>query len=530
MAYNSFTYFLLFLTPVVILYYIFPKRLRWIVLLGASYVFYFIASGVYILFPLVTTVTVYACGRGINTVNDRFLLMKKEAPKEQRKLLKRRAEKRKKLWAAGTAVINISMLLFLKYFNFFSENAHGVLNALHIADGAAVVLKLILPLGISFYTLQAVGYITDVYRGTIRGDENFGRVALFIVFFPTVVEGPISRYDRLAPQIYTGHSFCMENFTHGAEMILWGLLKKVVIADRINMAVGTVFDRYTEYSGAVVAFAVLLYTIQIYCEFSGCMDMVSGSARLFGVALQKNFARPFFSHTVNEFWRRWHITLGAWLRDYVFYPISLSKPIQKLSKWSKRHLKGNLARILPTLIALFFVWFCNGFWHGANWKYIVYGLYYYALMTVGTLCEPMFKRIRERLKLNPKAGVYRAFQIVRTFVLVNIGMLIFRADSLRAAAEMAVSAVHNAGVRDFWNGTLLSLKLDGYDYLILAVGIAIVLAVEILQEKGKSITALIARQSLSVRWTIYFAGIFAVILFGAYGDGYDAAGFIYAQF
>ena len=525
MEYNSYAYLLVLLGTTFIIYYIVPKKARGLVLLLSSYIFYYISSGKHVVFPIFTTISVYLCGIIIDKIDNKLEKERKNVDKQVSKTLKKKANFKKKILIAIVAVCNLSVLFILKYLNFFSLKFFAL-----IGKQSPFTLKLTAAMGMSFYTLQAVSYLVDIYRGTIKPDKNFLRFALYISFFPTVVEGPISRYKQLAYQSYEGHNFDVQKFVHGCEMIMWGMFKKVVIADRLNMFVGAVFDNYANYSGIIIAVATLFYTIQIYCEFSGCMDIVTGSARLFGITLEKNFNHPFISHDVNEFWRRWHITLGTWLRDYVFYSISLSKPFQRFSKKVSNRLKGYYGNILPTVIALFAVWFCNGLWHGASTKYILYGLYYYVIMTSGMLLKPLFTSIQNKLKINTKSKPYKAFQIIRTFILVNIGMLMFRAQNVPVAFKIFASSFKNIKFSVLWDGTLLNLKLDKYDFILLAFCMVILITVSILQEKGKSIYEMISKQKLPVRWIVYFAAIFIVILFGAYGNGYDAAAFIYAQF
>ena len=339
------------------------------------------------------------------------------------------------------------------------------------------------------------------------------------------MEGPIGRYDQLAHQLYKGHKFDYKNVTFGMQLIIWGLFKKMVIADRANVFVDTIFKGYEQYSGITVVAAMLLYTLQIYAEFSGCMDIVTGSSQLFGVHLTKNFERPFFSKTINEFWRRWHITLGVWLRDYVFYSVSLSKPFMKFSKNAKHHLNEHFGRLVSAAIALFFVWFGNGIWHGASWKYIAYGLYYYAIMLMGMLFEPVFQKIVCILHINREWKSYHLFQILRTFILVNFGMLIFRATRLHIAIKMFFSIFTGFTTSVLKDNFLLKLGIEKLDMYVLLLGVVILFIVGLLQEKGHSLRQEIANRNIIIRWSIYLASIIVVIMLGAYGTGYNPVDF-----
>ena len=372
----------------------------------------------------------------------------------QGKLCQRKAKKeykaligwQKKCVCVCVVLVNVGILVFLKYSVFLGQVFTDVLGLIHINVENPMYQRM-MPLGISFYTLSAVSYIVDVYRGKYRASDKFGKVALFLAFFPHIVEGPIARFDLVGEQMYEGHRFSYENMTMGLQLILWGFFKKIVIADRANMYVNQIFDNYASYTGLPVVVGMLLYTLQLYAEFSGCMDIVRGSAQMFGIGLSENFNQPFISKTVSEFWRRWHMTLGAWFKDYVFYSVSLSKPFVKLSKKTREHMNTFFATFVPMSIAMFIVWFGTGIWHGASWKYVMYGLYYWAIMVIGLLMEPLFKKLYEKMNVDRQGKVYRLLQVVRTFIFVNVGMLMFRADDLTAFGHMFVSMFRDLHLR-----------------------------------------------------------------------------------
>lgn len=529
MAYSSIVYLLPFLGAVLLLYNGMPKKYRWCVLLLASYVFYWLNSPSTLVFLLLATVAVYFAGIFLNKIQDGFELSKKALDKEGKKKLRGVVGWQKKAVCACTFLFVFGLLAFLKYYPFLSENINHFLG-LFTEKHMLPQLKLIQPLGISYYTLQAAGYIIDVYRGKYRADKHIGKVALFLSFFPQIVEGPIARFDQTAGQLMEGNRTTYKNLTWGAQLILWGLFKKMVVADRANPFVAEVFGNYTEHSGAMLLMGGILFTVQIYMEFSGCMDIVIGSAQLFGVDLPKNFARPFFADSVNDFWRRWHITLGAWLRDYVFYSVSLSKGFGKLSKKAKEKLSPFLGALIPSAAALFCVWFCNGIWHGAGWKYLAYGMYYYLIMLLGMLLEPLFAKAASRIHLDRSSGGFRVFRILRTCVLVVGGMTLFRAESVGAFGEIMLRIFTDFAPGSIADGTLLHLGIDGWDFIAIAGGCVVVLIVSLLQEKGYSLRETVAGQNIVLRWTVYFALIFAVVIFGAYGTGYDQVAFIYGQF
>lgn len=512
--------FFIFLSIVVVLYYLVPLKYRWGVLLAASAWFYIASSGTLAIFLLLSIISIYIVGI---LLNEQSLVQKcipKELSKEEKKIQKQKIKRKKKWIIIGGIAFNFGILLFLKYFSFFASNINAVIDILHLGFRAPL-LKFALPLGISYYTLQATSYIIDVYRGKYEATRNFGKVALFLSFFPQMTEGPIGRFDHLAKQLYDGNKYQSDNIKIGIYLIIWGLFKKLVIADRAALFVNTVFD---ENPGGFIAFvAVALYTLQIYAEFSGAMDLVRGASHLFGVSLAHNFERPFFSKSIQEFWRRWHITLGAWLKDYVFYSVSLSKLNMKMNANVKKKLKGNFAKFIITAFPLFFVWFFNGFWHGATWKFILYGLYYYFIMMLGVLLQPYFNQWKEKMKINTESNWWSIFAILRTIIIVMGGMLIFRSPSLGSALKMLISMVTSL------HFNILDFGLSYIDFIILLGSVLILLLVSWLQERSVNIYYLIEKKHM-IRYSILFVAIMVIIILGIYGDGYNASDFIYGEF
>ena len=528
MEINSLEY-LLFAALACGVYFIAPKKIKWIVLLLASYIYYFICSGTLAVFLMITTLSIYLLGLGINKIDEKTKAQCKKVEKEEKKKIKKKPQKNKKWLIAIAVIINFGILAILNYGNFLGENINAILNLVHVKVQIPK-FNFVLPLGISYYTLQAISYVVDVYRGKYKADKNLGKVALFLSFFPQMVEGPIGRYDDLADQLYEPHSFNYKNVKFGMQLMLWGFFKKMVIADRAALYVNTVFADYSQYSGLIVIIAVILYTVQIYAEFSGCMDIVRGIAHVIGIEMAENFRRPFFSKSVQEFWRRWHITLGTWLKDYVFYPVSFSNACINLTATVKKFCKNYISKLIPAAFALFFVWFGNGIWHGASWKYIFYGLYYYIIMMLGMLFEPLFKFIIEKLKINIESWWYKLIQMIRTTIFVLIGMLIFRSHRLLSAWQMFKSIFNFTSIKTMWNEQLFNLGLTKGDFIVVIIGIVMMLVVGIIQERGKNIREEISKKPIIIRWALYYIMIFAIVIFGIYGPGYAASSFIYGQF
>ena len=481
--------FLLFVLVLVLIYYIFPKKHRYIVLLIGSLIFYYLFSGKYIIFILLSSVITYFSGKLIEKYNDK-----------------------RKLILTLSILLNLSFLLVLKYNNFFGD-------IFRVVGINIPYKKFILPIGISYYTLETISYLTDIYRKRMKAETNYLKVLLFLVYFPQIVEGPIANYSRLSKTLFNTEKFNYDNFVSSFVLIGWGFIKKLVIADRAGIFVSKVFEN--NYGGMLLIIGVLLYTLQIYADFSGCIDIVSGVSELFGVKLDENFRRPFFSKSIQEFWRRWHITLGTWLKEYIFYPISLSKLNMKLNLKLRKMKSKYISRFIITAFPLFFVWFFNGMWHGASFKYVVYGLYYYVLMMIGILLEPVFKKIISIFKINTEVWSYKFFQALRTILIVCFGMFLFRVDSFKQMGLM----IHSKAT-----ASLFSLGLKKLDFALLMVGILVMLVVGVMQEFNINIRKELQKQNLLFKWLIYYIMIFSIIIFGIYGKGYDAASFIYGGF
>ena len=473
--------FVVFAALVVFLYYIVPLKKRWIVLLVSSYIFYFLSSKYLIVFILLSTLSIYLSGILIGKQDD---LLASCEDKEKKKELKVKVKKRKKLILTLGILFNVGILLVLKYSNFFITTVNSIVKS------NIPLVKFLLPLGISYYTLQAISYIADVYRGKYKPSKNIFEVSLFLIYFPIITEGPISRFDELAPQLYNGNKLKYENLINGGGKVLWGFFKKMVIADRCGIYVSSVFKPGV--TGLPILVGVVLYTIQLYAEFSGCIDIVSGLSETMGIKLPVNFERPFFSKSITKF--------------------------------ARKNLSKNLAKFVPIAFSLFFVWFLNGFWHGASFKYIFYGLYYYIIMMVALLFKPLTDKLVELLKINTDSKGFKLFQIIRTCIFVFIGMLIFRSTSVKDAFVTLGSIFTHSTLR------ITSFGLTKIDFLVIMGGVVLLFVYGILEEKGYNVIDKINNSNLALRYLIYFIIVFAIIIFGIYGPGYNASDFIYAQF
>ena len=344
------------------------------------------------------------------------------------------------------------------------------------------------------------------------------------------MEGPIARYQDTADQLVSGKDLQSEDLRDGSVRILWGLFKKMVIADRLNTLVATFYNYHANFSGAMTLTAGIAYTLQLYMDFSGTCDIIIGSAQLFGICLPENFRQPFFSQSASEFWRRWHISLGVWLKTYVFYPVSVSGLSMRWMKFSKERFGKYVSRVGEAAIALFPVWLFNGIWHGPQWNYLVYGMYYFVLLLLETILEPAKTEFYRVLGLRKDALFFRVFRTVRTLCIIVLGEMFFRADGLRTGLSMVKSIFGAPQFSMLRDGTLLHMGLDPGDFAAILLGTVIVIIYDCLREKGIRPGELLQNKSAALRWSAYYALIFAVIIFGAYGPGYQQVDMIYAGF
>ena len=554
MAFTSFN-FLLFVAATVLVYYIMPLKFRWFVLLAASYTFYLMSSPKTFVFILFTTIITFFGGRKIGNINnassDYLEENKENLTKDEKKTIKAEFKKRKKRTVALVLILDFGILAILKYFRYYIQ-------AMNIPGLSSMAGSLLIPLGISFYTFQSAAYIIDLYRDKIEADNNIVKFALFTSFFPQIIQGPIARYDHLANQLYEGHKFKYENLAHGAQLILWGFFKKLIIADRVAILVTEIFDNYQNYHGWVIFVGLVGYTIQIYGDFSGGIDIARGVARCMGIDMSHNFRRPYFSDSLSEFWRRWHMSLSFWCRDYIFFPISLSKTFGKAGKNLRKVFGDRIGKLFPVICAQMATFITIGLWHGAEFKYVAYGLYNGLIIVIGLLLEPLFEKILGGLHIKSENKAWKLFQMLRTLLIVIVGRVFPKAASFTVALNMlgSMTHAHTMGLRD----TVRGLGLSKYDYVILAVACTIWLFVSIIQEveekrnretddergsivAGKAAGAMakivetgaefrnaLDKKPLPIRWIVYITALLAVAIFGVYGVGYDASTFIYRGF
>ena len=516
-------YFFAFLAAALIGYYVLPKKYRWIWLLIVSYGYYFVSSVKCSLFMVYATAVIYICGLLLDRIikqSQEYLATNKETiTREEKKAYKEAVKKKKRAVLAAACVLNFGMLAVVKYTNFALENVNAVLS--HFGGNPVPLVKWALPLGISFFTFQSVSYIIDVYQGKYEAEKNPFKLGLFVSFFPQLLQGPIGRFNRLAPQLFNGNSLDIKNLQFGMQRILWGIAKKIILADRAAVVVNEVFNNYESYGGFIYIWAVLMYSVQLYMDFSGGMDIVIGVAQMFGVTMDENFRQPYFSKSIGEFWRRWHITLGTWMKDYIFYPLSLSKGMNKFGKWGRKHFGDHIGKALPICFADIVIFFVVGIWHGASWKYIAF------IMAISALLKPVYEKGFKITHINPESKPWKVVQIIRTFILTNIGWYFDMGLSFTVALIMMKYSIVSFSFSQFTDGSMMLLGLEMRDYIVIAVGCIVVFIISLIKEKGINIRESLAAKSLPVRWFVYYALIVIIFIFG-YTNGVQS--FIYANF
>ena len=513
-------------------------KYQWVVLLAAGYFFYVYNSYRYTIYILFTTLTIYLAARIIESMKAsaslKVKVMKSEWSREEKKAFKKKAEKKQKRVLAAALLANFGILFILKYLNFL---AGGLMHLISGSTQEVQLISLMLPLGISFYTFQATGYLIDVSRGTVSAEKNLFKFALFVSFFPQIVQGPISEFGQLGLQLTAEHRLQWKNFKLGGELILWGLFKKLVVADRMFNAINTVTGDYKSYPGEMILFAALMYALQLYADFSGGIDIARGVAELLDIRLELNFRQPYFSRSINEYWRRWHISLGAWMKKYVFYTLAVSETFLNISRGIGKSRFGSTAagkhisRTLPTALASLIVFMLIGIWHGANSRYIGFGLWNGLVIMFSTLMMPVYEKMLTVLHIKAEAAWWKLFQMIRTFIIVLIGYYFDIAPDMHGAIDMMVRSVRDCHL-PITVEQLHSLDLHLIDAAIVIYGAAVMLYFSIRLEKLnlESPGDLLSRRPAWLQWIVILIGVISVITLGIYGSGTEGVDFVYMGF
>jgi alginate O-acetyltransferase complex protein AlgI len=481
MLFNSFQ-FLIFFPLVTLIYFLLPHRFRWLHLLLASCIFYMAFIPVYILILFVTILIDYFAG---------IMIAQTEGMK-------------RKVYLTMSIVANVSVLAVFKYFNFFIDNWNDLMLAVNVVHNPMPYINIILPIGLSFHTFQAMSYTIEVYRKNIEPERHLGYYSLYVMFYPQLVAGPIERPQNVLPQLHAYHAYNHEKMISGLRLMLWGLFKKVVIADRLGIMTNEVYNHPSQYAGFTYIVATIFFGIQIYCDFSGYSDIAIGSARTMGINLMTNFKRPYFAFSIVEFWRRWHISLSSWFRDYLYVPLGGNR----LGAW-RRNLN------------LFFVFLVSGFWHGANWNFVIWG----ALHGLYTIIANNTKRYI------PFLSRVNVVNIAMTFALVNFAWIFFRAATFDTAVHIVTnlfSSLHSnyfALANVDLNGNEVYLGQSYWKFYLSVLLIPFLFLCDWMIQEGY-VQWFLTTERTVLRWSVYYVLILAILIFGVF----DTDSFIYFQF
>lgn len=498
MLFNSMD-FLIFFPIVLIIYFAIPDKIKYIWLLVSSYYFYMCWNAKYAFLILGSTVITYTGGLLLEKI-------KKNEFDENKKL------KYKKLVVTLSIVSNLGILFYFKYTNFAFDTLAKVMRVAHVELNIPV-FDIVLPVGISFYTFQALGYIIDVYRNDIYAEKNFFRYALFVSFFPQLVAGPIERSKHLLKQLAIPKKFNFETAREGLLLMLWGYFLKIVLADRIAIFVNTVYGDYIAYPGWYLIIASMLFAVQIYCDFAGYSTIAMGTSKILGIDLMENFNAPYLSTSVAEFWRNWHISLTSWFKDYLYIPLGGSR-------------KGKKRKYLNKLI----VFLVSGLWHGASFSFIAWGGLNGLYQVIGEILHPIKDKMVDFFGLNKYSLGHKLTQVIVTFILVDFSWIFFRAGSFKQAIEVIKSIVLTENQWILFDGSLYNCGLDQKNFHLMIYLILILTFSDYLKKRGVVIRNIIIKQDLWFRVLFISFAVIFILLFGKWGPSFDQANFIYFQF
>ncbi|MGN0463446.1 MAG: MBOAT family O-acyltransferase [Acutalibacteraceae bacterium] len=520
--------FMCFVAVTAILYFIFPKKIRWTVLAAANTVFYMCGGIESVIYIASATLVAYLSAR----MFDRdFSSQKKECEgleRAQKKAVREiHIKKRKKVLAAETVLL-LASLAVIKYTGFFLGSVNSLIGVVGLGSFSVENITQHIPaiLGCSYFTLSVIAYSVDVYRQKYHAERNYIKLYLFVSYFPHAVQGPIERYDYLQPLLIEGHSFSFENLKQGAMLILWGFFKKLVIADRLNIVSTKVFSDYEKFSGPFILLGAAVFSIQLYADWTAYCDIVGGASRIFGIEITRNFKRPYFSQTMPEFWRRWHISMGTFFKDYVLYPVSTSKFSLKINKKAREKLGNNAGRIVASALPILSVWLLTGLWHGASWTFVLWGLYQGVLIMLSVIFENPLKKLCEKLRFKTDTFSWRLFRTLRTFFLCCIGRLFFKAGSVSEIAGLfGRFASFSVTTKQFSD-----MGLQNKEWAVVIAALAIFLIYSLLEEKYDNVEKRLDAQPVIVKWAVLIFIIMFIVVFGVYGSDEKYVAFVYEQF
>lgn len=507
--------FLALAAAVVAVYYMLPLKVRWLALLGGSVFFICLAGWQSAAHLTAAALVLWLGGLGLEALKKRQTAAGAE---DRRWAVTRRA------LLALLLVLDLGSMVLIKY----EPAVAAWLNSLMARKKPLLsVWTLAAPLGLSYFTFQSAGMLIDIYRGKAKAQSNPLKAWLFVGYFPQLAQGPISTWRELGGQLLEGHRLDPVGFVSGFQLILWGYFKKLVLADRLAPTTAILLEKGTELPGWLVLGGTALYAVRLYADFSGGMDVVRGLSRMLGIELPENFRRPFFSRSVAEYWRRWHITLGAWFRSYLMYPLTTCRAGIALGRRASKVFGKKTGYIVPTALATFLVFLLIGVWHAAYWTAAAYGAYFGAVMALSMLLEPVWKKLDRALRL-PKGGWMNGVRMVRTWLVLLPAQFFAYTFTLDQAAGLMGRSLRGW---DFsgWTGRLAEI-MAAREWVIAAAAFLVLLAVDIAAERGIDVGGALARARIWVRWPVLLALLLAILVLGVYGPGFDGAAFLYTTF
>ena len=523
--------FIFGLIALFILYFAIPQKYRWMLLLAASIAFYAYSGWTNLLYIAVTAASTYGITRKIEKMaehaKEEVKAHKSEWSRDEKKAYKEKQKKKRFRWLVLLLVLNFGILAVIKYGAFTMRNVNTVIGWFG-KEGTLPVPNFLLPMGISFYLFQTMGYAIDVYREKYPCEKNYAKLTLFVSFFPQLIQGPISRFDELSKGLYAGNGFDEKRVMIGVQRILWGYFKKVALADRILPAVTALIADPDQYQGMYAFVGVLYYTLQLYADFTGGIDITIGIGQVLGIPIAENFDRPFFSKNITEYWRRWHITLNTWFKDYLFYPLSVCQPMLKLSKWSREKLGKTVGKYVPVYISTIAVWFLTGLWHGAAWNFIVWGLMNAVIILISERLTPLYEKFHKKHAWS-NTRAYDGFMAIRTTLMMGCLRMFDCYRDVPLTFKMFGTMFYKWNVSIFWDGSLMNLGLSVPDYIVLGAGTLLLFTASMIGRKG-SVRNRLYEKSRFLSCCMTVALLLLVLIFGAYGIGYDSSQFIYNQF
>jgi len=477
MVFTTFT-FMLFFAVTFLVYYAIPARWQWKWLLIASIYFYMSASPIYVLFLLFTMMVTYAGANGIQNT--------REAAKRKRILI-------------FTLMGTIGLVVLLKYSLFLWSNVSALVGIFGF-QMQTPAMKILLPIGLSFYVFQSVGYCIDVYWETCTAEKNFAKHALFVSYFPQILQGPIGIYGELSKTLYGEKKFDYNSVVHGALRATLGFYKKLVVADNIAVLVNPVFQLQAAYTPGAILLSLVLYAFELYADFSGYMDIAIGCSQMLGIHLTENFDTPYLSGSITEFWRRWHSTLGVWFRNYVFYPVLRTKLCNNLRKKYKKN--KYLKNTLPSVVALSTVWILIGLWHGADWCYVLYGIFHGSFIVLAVIMAPLYTRLYNRFPKLQSNVLFQVFRIARTFAIVTMGYLLFAPGSFANTWQLW---------QQLWSASAVTATTIEIGAKTIAL-VASIIAIDLVSVKC-DVFSLERKIPAVVRFVLYLGVIMGIIMF-----------------